>query len=127
MSPLKTRAVAAPRWVRYHLGPINYGSLVRRSGVPIVVSAPSGGGKTTLCHRVIAELGGVEFSVSHTTREPRPGERNDVDYHFVHDPDFDKLIKEGAFLEWAHVYDHRYGTSRAQAENRLNHGTDVLF
>jgi guanylate kinase len=98
-----------------------------RRGVPIVVSAPSGGGKTTLCHKLIAELGGVEFSVSHTTRPPRGAERHDVDYHFVADAEFDELIKRDAFLEWAPVHGNRYGTSRIEADSRLERGIDVLF
>ncbi len=98
-----------------------------RRGVPLVVSAPSGAGKTTLCRRVMAELSGVEFSVSHTTRPPRGKERDGVDYHFVNDAEFDRLVKADAFLEWAHVHDHRYGTARVEAEARLPKGIDVLF
>ncbi len=100
---------------------------VSRQGVPMVVSAPSGGGKTTLCHRLIESLGGVEFSVSHTTRKSRPGERDGVDYHFVGAESFDGLVKEGAFLEWAWVHGNRYGTTRIEADSRLNRGIDVLF
>lgn len=98
-----------------------------RTGVPIVVSAPSGGGKTTLCHALMARRPGVEFSVSHTTRKARPGERHGVDYFFVEDAEFEKLVAEGAFLEWAWVHGHRYGTTRAQADARLARGIDVLF
>ncbi|MBI3178271.1 MAG: guanylate kinase, partial [Deltaproteobacteria bacterium] len=98
-----------------------------RRGVPLVVSAPSGAGKTTLCRRVMAELTGVEFSVSHTTRPPRANERDGVDYHFVSDAEFDRLVEAGAFLEWAHVHDHRYGTAKVEADTRLPRGIDVLF
>ena len=91
----------------------------RRGGVPMVVSAPSGGGKTTLCHRLIESLGGVEFSVSHTTRAARPGERNGVDYHFVSKDEFEDLVKQGAFLEWAWVHGNRYGTTRIEASTAL--------
>jgi guanylate kinase len=98
-----------------------------RTGVPIVVSAPSGGGKTTLCHALMARRPGVEFSVSHTTRKPRPGEQEAVDYCFVDDTAFERLVADGAFLEWAWVHGHRYGTTRAQAETRLARGIDVLF
>jgi guanylate kinase len=100
---------------------------VSRTGVPLVVSAPSGGGKTTLCRRVIAELGGAEFSVSHTTRPRRPNEREGVDYHYVDDATFDGLVARGAFVEWAHVHNRRYGTSHAEVDNRLANGIDVLF
>ncbi len=98
-----------------------------RRGVPLVVSAPSGAGKTTLCHRLIERLGGVEFSVSHTTRPPRGREQTGVDYHFVDDAEFDRLIAADAFLEWAPVHARRYGTARAEAERRLPRGVDVLF
>jgi guanylate kinase len=100
---------------------------LERQGVPIVVSAPSGGGKTTLCHRVIDRLPGVEFSVSHTTRPARSGEVHGSDYFFVDNPEFDRLIEKNAFLEWAHVHGRRYGTSRKAAQERLAAGTDVLF
>ena len=98
-----------------------------RSGVPIVVSAPSGGGKTTLCRRVISELGGAVFSVSHTTRPMRGNEREGVDYHFVDDKTFDDLIAKGAFLEWANVHGKRYGTTRDQVTGHLANGVDVFF
>lgn len=95
-------------------------------GVPVVVSAPSGTGKTTLCRGVMSRLDAVEFSVSHTTRPLRGAERDGVDYHFVDDTTFDRLIAEGVFLEWARVHDHRYGTSHAQIEDRLERGIDVF-
>lgn len=98
-----------------------------RRGIPVVVSAPSGGGKTTICHRVIAALDDVGFSVSHTTRPPRAQERDGVDYHFVDDPTFARMIEEGAFLEWAWVHKHRYGSSRAPVDAKLQQGVDVLF
>lgn len=99
----------------------------KRQGVPIVVSAPSGGGKTTICRQVMERLSGVEFSVSHTTRAPRPGERDGVDYHFVTDRQFVELVDQDAFIEWAHVHGRRYGTSHQEAERRLDLGIDVLF
>ncbi len=98
-----------------------------RTGVPIVISAPSGGGKTTLCRELMAQVPGVEFSVSHTTRQARPGERDGVDYHFVSDAEFDALVAGDAFLEWAWVHGHRYGTSRLETDSRLAAGIDVLF
>jgi guanylate kinase len=100
---------------------------LRRFGVPVVVSAPSGGGKTTLCRGLVDTLENVELSVSHTTRAPRGRERDGADYHFVDDPTFDELIAENAFLEWAVVHGRRYGTSRREVEVRLSRGIDVLF
>lgn len=100
---------------------------IARTGVPLVISAPSGAGKTTLCHRVIGELGEAAFSVSHTTRARRGSEQDGVDYFFVDDPTFERLVQEDAFLEWAHVHGRRYGTTRAQAEGRLSRGVDVFF
>ncbi len=98
-----------------------------RRGVPIVVSAPSGCGKTTMCHRVIDSMSEIEFSVSYTTRPPRVHETPDVDYHFVNDDAFKALIREGAFLEWAQVFNRLYGTGLREARARLDAGVDVLF
>jgi len=96
-------------------------------GVPFVVAAPSGTGKTTVCRRVVGSDPRVEFSVSHTTRPPRPGEREGVDYHFVDRTRFDELIDENAFLEWAEYNGHRYGTSWSAIEGPLAQGRDVLL
>src|SRR5512138_3197290 len=88
-----------------------------RSGRKIlfVVSSPSGGGKTTLCRRLLAEVPGIRLSVSHTTRPPREGEKDGREYFFTEEKDFTRLIDEGAFMEWAQVFGrHRYGTSRAE-------------
>jgi guanylate kinase len=98
-----------------------------RRGVPMVVSAPSGGGKTTLCRRLVNTMARVEFSVSHTTRARRTTEQDGVDYHFVDRPTFERLRATGAFLESAVVHGHEYGSSRHEAEARLAAGTDVLF
>lgn len=98
-----------------------------RRGIPVVVSAPSGGGKTTLCHRVIASLSDVAFSVSHTTRQRRAKESDGVDYHFVDDAAFARMVDDSAFLEWAWVHKHRYGSSRAPVETLMQQGVDVLF
>ena len=99
------------------------------AGVPrlYVVSAPSGGGKTTLVSALLQRDPRVALSVSHTTRAPRPGEQNGVHYHFV-DPDtFDRMVAEGAFLEHANVFGNRYGTGRGQVERQLAAGNDVLL
>jgi guanylate kinase len=100
---------------------------IQRQGVPIVVSSPSGGGKTTMCHAVIDRLKHIEFSVSHTTRPPRAHERNGIDYHFTDRPHFEELIAQEAFLEWAQVYSQLYGTHFEAANKRLAAGIDVLF
>ena len=93
----------------------------------MVVSAPSGAGKTTLCQRLVREMEGVVFSVSHTTRAPRFGERNGVDYHFVGDDTFSHLVERDAFLEWAWVHGHRYGTARVNVQEQIAQGVDVLL
>ena len=92
-----------------------------------VISAPSGAGKTTLLKQVMPRLTGLSFSVSHTTRQPRPGEREGVDYHFVARAEFEKMIGEGAFLEHARVHDNLYGTSRMAVERLQQQGIDVVL
>jgi guanylate kinase len=79
--------------------------------IPFVVAAPSGTGKTTLCQRLLEADPGLVFSVSHTTRARRPGERPGVAYHFVTRPEFDRLVSEGSFLEWATYNGNQYGTT----------------
>jgi guanylate kinase len=95
-----------------------------------IVSSPSGAGKTTLIRRVLADPrsgGKLHFSVSHTTRPPRAGERDGVEYHFCDEASFRRLEAEGGFLEWATVHGSLYGTSRAEVEPRLASGVDVLL
>jgi guanylate kinase len=98
-----------------------------RRGIPFVVAAPSGTGKTTVCRRVVERDPRVEFSVSHTTRPRRDGEQDGVHYHFVDRATFDRLAAEGAFLEWAEYNDNRYGTSWRSLEEPLARGHDVLL
>lgn len=93
----------------------------------IVVSAPSGAGKSTVLSRVLTEMDGLRFSVSHTTRPPREGEREGVHYHFVPEPAFQGLKHEGALLEWAKVHGHHYGTARTEYERALADGVDLLL
>jgi guanylate kinase len=94
----------------------------------LVVSSPSGAGKTTLTRRLIRDHSQrLIFSVSYTTRRPRADERNGVDYHFVDDDTFDRMVREEQFAEWARVHDHRYGTSRATIEEAFRAGKDILF
>ncbi len=95
-------------------------------GLLLVVSAPSGAGKTTLCHLLIQRLG-FRFSVSHTTRSPRPGEVHGRDYYFVSRHEFEDLIRQGAFLEWAEVHGHLYGTSKSEVERALSGEEDLLL
>jgi guanylate kinase len=94
---------------------------------PIVVAAPSGTGKTTVCREVVDRDDGIVFSVSHTTRRKRSGETDGKDYHFVEEDRFQQLVAEGAFLEWAVYNDHRYGTSWAAIDAPLAEGRDVLL
>ncbi len=92
-----------------------------------VISAPSGTGKSTLCHRLMEETQNVGFSVSHTTRPPRRGEVDEVDYHFVSKEEFMNMVDQGGFLEWAKVHDNFYGTSRASVMSMIEAGQDVLL
>jgi guanylate kinase len=96
-------------------------------GIPFVVAAPSGTGKTTVCQRVVATDSLIEFSVSQTTRPRREGEVDGVDYHFVERGEFERLIGEEAFLEWAIYNGNHYGTSWASIEAPLARGHDVLL
>ncbi len=99
----------------------------RRRGLMLVISSPSGAGKSTLARKLMAEFPDVELSVSATTRSPRPDERDGVDYHFMDRAGFDALIRTDGFLEWAKVFDHYYGSPRAQTERKLAEGVDVIF
>jgi guanylate kinase len=82
--------------------------------LPLIVSSPSGAGKTTLTTRLLAAVPNLRFSVSHTTRKPRATERDGREYHFVTRERFVELVREGAFLEWAKVHDNLYGTSKSE-------------
>jgi len=92
-----------------------------------VVSAPSGAGKTTLCRRLLSVVQGLKFSVSYTTRPPRPGELDGVDYSFVGEEEFRRMAEAGEFAEWAEVHGNLYGTSRKRIEEALAGGADVLL
>jgi guanylate kinase len=97
------------------------------AGLLLVLSAPSGAGKTTLAHRFIAAHADASFSVSVTTRAPRGAERDGVDYHFVSPERFAELVAQGAFAEWAEVFGRRYGTLRATVEASLARGQVAVF
>lgn len=98
-----------------------------RRGFPVVVAAPSGTGKTTVCQQVVARDPRIEFSVSHTTRPRRAGETDGVDYHFVEAAEFERLAGEGAFLECAVYNGNHYGTSWQAIDAPLREGRDVLL
>jgi guanylate kinase len=93
----------------------------------LVISSPSGAGKTSLSRRLIAEHPQLLLSVSYTTREPRSGEADGREYHFVSPERFEAMIGEQAFIEHAHVHEHRYGTPREPVTRALDEGRDVLF
>lgn len=93
----------------------------------LVVAGPSGTGKSTILERVFAFDPRLSFSVSHTTRAPRPGETDGEDYHYVDDATFTEMVEAGAFAEWAHVHSNRYGTSRGEIRRIADLGKDIVF
>jgi guanylate kinase len=95
-------------------------------GVMIVLSSPSGAGKTTLV-KMLSKIDNYEISISHTTRQPRLNEENNKDYYFVNEEDFKRLINNQEFLEYAKVFNNFYGTTRTPVIDRLNKGKNVLF
>jgi len=101
--------------------------LSRRLPNVFVVSGPSGAGKSTLLARVLAEMTHLRFSVSHTTRPARPGEKEGEDYHFIDDDEFQDMLARDMFLEFAHVHAHRYGTSRTEYDRAEHDGVDLLL
>ena len=92
-----------------------------------VISAPSGAGKSTLCNGLMGANPNIKFSVSYTTRQPRPGEVNGIHYNFVAEAEFQKMADNGEFLEWARVHNNYYGTSRKAIEDMLSSGADCLL
>ena len=99
---------------------------IENDGVMIILSSPSGAGKTTLVN-LLSKQENFEVSVSHTTRKPRPNETPDKDYFFVSEDKFERLINNEEFLEYAKVFDNFYGTTRTPVINKLNKGKNVLF
>jgi len=100
---------------------------VERRGLMLVLSSPSGAGKTTLSRRLMARDRNLVMSVSVTTRPPRPGERDGSDYFFLSPEEFDDLLAKDGLLEWAEVFGNRYGTPRKAVEDALSQGRDMLF
>jgi guanylate kinase len=98
-----------------------------RRGLMFVLSSPSGAGKTTLSRLLLERTPGLSLSISATTRSKRPAEQDGHDYHFVDVARFDGMVKNDELLEWATVFDNRYGTPRAPVEQALSSGKDVLF
>ncbi len=98
-----------------------------RNAFPVVLSAPSGTGKTTLAHLLVDSMNNLQISVSHTTRHARGHEQSDLDYFFITPEIFDKMIFDNAFIEWASVHGHHYGSSAEWTEATLAQGKDVLF
>ena len=100
---------------------------LKRRGLLFILSSPSGAGKTTLSRMLLKSDPSIKLSVSVTTRPPRPGEEDGVHYHFVSDEKFDVMVAEDDFYEWAHVFNHRYGTPKGAIRNALKDGEDFLF
>lgn len=100
---------------------------VTRRGLMLVLSSPSGAGKTTISRRLLSEEGNISMSVSATTRPRRPGEVGGEDYHFVDPTEFQLMVNRGELLEHAKVFDNYYGTPRGPVEDALRQGRDVLF
>jgi len=96
-------------------------------GLLLIVSAPSGTGKTTTCRQVLKAFPHLDFSVSYTTRPRRPGEEDGRDYHFISEEEFKTRIERGEFIEWVINYDHYYGTSGKDLEEKLSRGRDVML
>jgi guanylate kinase len=103
------------------------GKSVARRGMMLVLSSPSGAGKTTLSRRLLRADPDVDLSISVTTRKPRPGEVDGHHYHFISVAKFDKMVANDELLEWAEVFGNRYGTPRKQVMRSLGKGRDILF
>lgn len=97
------------------------------TGVLFVLSAPSGAGKTSLLRALVEQNARVSVSISHTTRPPRPGEKDGVHYHFVDISTFEQMVESGEFIEHARVFDNLYGTSATSVRHALSQGTDVVL
>ena len=98
-----------------------------RRGLMLVISSPSGAGKTSLSRQLVANHPDLSLSISATTRGPRPGEHDGREYHFVSPQHFAQMVQDNAFLEWAEVHEHRYGSPKAPVMAAIDAGQDVLF
>ena len=105
---------------------ISHDKLARR-GLLFILSSPSGAGKTTISRMLLGADEEIKLSVSATTRPPRPGEIDGVHYYFVDDAEFDRMVEEDDFYEWAPVFGHRYGTPKGRIRGALKEGQDFLF
>lgn len=100
---------------------------IDKKGILYVVSAPSGAGKTSLCRDVARKVENLQYSISYTTRQPRPGEVHGVDYYFVDEPTFQEKLEKHDFIESAKVHGHFYGTSRESLNDQIDLGIDVIL
>ncbi len=98
-----------------------------RKGNLIVISGPSGSGKGTICRALLREMSDLHLSVSATTRQPRPGEQDGIDYYFLHRKQFEKMIADNQLLEWAEVYGYYYGTPAEPVREAISRGKDVIL
>jgi guanylate kinase len=96
-------------------------------GTLYIISAPSGGGKTSLVNALLESVDNLAKSISHTTRLQRPSEQNDSDYHFISETEFQKLLEQQVFLEHAHVFGNYYGTSKIWVDEQLKKGVDIVL
>jgi len=101
--------------------------LLSHSGNVFVLSAPSGTGKSTIAKQLVHKIANLDFSISFTTRLPRPGEVDGQDYFFVDHATFDRMVADNGFIEWVEVYGNRYGTGRAWIEAQFASGQDILL
>ncbi|NIQ00746.1 MAG: guanylate kinase [Nitrospinaceae bacterium] len=98
-----------------------------KEGLPIILSAPSGAGKTTVCQALLKRLPDLRFSISHTTRAPRENEQDGVDYFFVSQETFLEMTQRDEFVEWAKIHNNYYGTARKNIEETLQQGKDLIL
>ncbi len=103
------------------------GAYQRERGHLFIISAPSGAGKSTLCQALLTHFHDLQYSVSYTTRTPRRGECEGKDYRFISLPEFERMVEQGKWAEWATVHGNYYGTSADDIENHLSAGRDVLL
>lgn len=100
---------------------------IQRRGLMLVLSSPSGAGKTTITRRLLEKDGNIDLSISVTTRAARPGETDGVHYHFIDVPTYQKMVADGQLLEHAHVFGNYYGTPKGPVDEALSQGRDVIF